>query len=102
MIRPFQIRDLGQENGIVILNGYQIEEDYPLAENDIITIIPKGVMPKQDELESMMMARHTPHVHERLKKGKVAIAGLGAWVQILPLCWPGAVLGSCSWWILIL
>jgi sulfur carrier protein ThiS adenylyltransferase len=74
----FQIRDLvGNENDIVILNGFQIEEDYPLAENDIITIIPKGVMPKQDELERMMMARHTPHVHERLKKGKVAIAGLG-------------------------
>ncbi len=74
----FQIRELvGNENDIVILNGFQIEEDYPLSENDTITIIPKGVMPGPEELESMMMARHLPHVQERLKKGKVAIAGLG-------------------------
>ncbi|HHV65728.1 MAG TPA: sulfur carrier protein ThiS adenylyltransferase ThiF [Peptococcaceae bacterium] len=74
----FQIRDLvGDKNDLVILNGYQIEEDYPLAENDVVTIIPKGVLPQKEELESMMMARHTPYVHEKLKKGKVAIAGLG-------------------------
>ena len=34
-------------------------------------------MPNQDELESMMMARHTPHVHNKVKKAKVGIAGLG-------------------------
>jgi sulfur carrier protein ThiS adenylyltransferase len=34
-------------------------------------------MPDRDELESMMMARHTPDVHQRVKKGRVAIAGLG-------------------------
>lgn len=74
----YQIRGLvGNENDIIILNGFQIEEDHPLSENDTITIIPKGVMPKKEELERMMMARHTPHVHEKLKKGKVAIAGLG-------------------------
>ena len=34
-------------------------------------------MPNQDELESMMMARHTPHVHNKIKGAKVGIAGLG-------------------------
>ncbi len=31
----------------------------------------------EEELEGVMMARHTPNVHMKLKKGKVAIAGLG-------------------------
>ncbi len=34
-------------------------------------------MPPQDEFESLMCARHTPHVFEKVKSAKVAIAGLG-------------------------
>ncbi|GAA0178369.1 thiamine biosynthesis protein ThiF [Clostridium sediminicola] len=37
----------------------------------------KDSMPSEDELESMMMARHTPNVHNKIKKSKVAVAGLG-------------------------
>ena len=44
---------------------------------DTLTLIGKGTMPGQEELESMMMARHTPEVHKKLKQGRVAIAGLG-------------------------
>ncbi|WP_394236083.1 sulfur carrier protein ThiS adenylyltransferase ThiF [Niallia oryzisoli] len=74
----FQVREsIGNPEDIVILNGFQINQDSPLAENDILSIIRKGVMPDEEELESMMMARHTPYVHQRVKKGKVAIAGLG-------------------------
>lgn len=69
--------ELGHETDIVILNGFQIDRDCPLAESDTLTIIRKGVMPAQEELESMMMARHTPEVHKKLKQGRVAIAGLG-------------------------
>ncbi len=46
-------------------------------EQDTLAIIRKGAMPQQAELESMMMARHTPEVHKKLKQGRVAIAGLG-------------------------
>ena len=74
----FAIREqLGDETDIVIVNGFQIDKDYPLSENDSLTIIRKGVMPAAEELENMMMARHTPTVHEKLKQGRVAIAGLG-------------------------
>ncbi|OPX86810.1 MAG: putative adenylyltransferase/sulfurtransferase MoeZ [Pelotomaculum sp. PtaB.Bin104] len=74
----FQVREkLGNTTDIVIVNGFQITEDCKITENDTLTIIRKGVMPKRGELESMMMARHTPKVHEKLKKGKVAVAGLG-------------------------
>lgn len=69
-----QIRN---ETDIVILNGFQIENDCNLTENDVLTLIPKGTLPKQTELESMMMARHTPNVHQKIKAGTVAIAGLG-------------------------
>ena len=34
-------------------------------------------MPNREEYESMMAARHTPAVHNKLKEGKVAVAGLG-------------------------
>ncbi|MCO1604091.1 sulfur carrier protein ThiS adenylyltransferase ThiF [Desulfosporosinus nitroreducens] len=74
----FEAREqIGNETDIVILNGFQIENDCKLSANDTLTIIRKGTMPKKAELESMMMARHTPTVHKRIKKGKVAIAGLG-------------------------
>ena len=74
----FEVRQqLGNQTDIVILNGFQINEDMPLSENDNLSIIQKGIMPKEDELESMMMARHTPNVHNKVKHGKVAIAGLG-------------------------
>ena len=67
----FQVRDsIGNPDDIVILNGFQIAQDAPLSEDDNLSIIRKGVMPNQDELESMMMARHTPHVHQQGKKSK--------------------------------
>jgi len=74
----FEVRNqIGNKTDVVILNGFQIEEDSNISENDILTIIAKGIMPKEEELESMMMARHSPNVYKKLKKGKVAIAGLG-------------------------
>lgn len=74
----FAVREeTGSPTDIVILNGFQIAEDRQLSENDVLNIIRKGVMPDEEELESMMVARHTPYVHQQLKNGKVAIAGLG-------------------------
>jgi sulfur carrier protein ThiS adenylyltransferase len=74
----FEVREqIGEPTDIVILNGFQIDQDSPISENDCLSIIRKGIMPNEEELESMMMARHTPHVHKRLKQSKVAIAGLG-------------------------
>ena len=66
-----------KENNVTILNGFQTSDDTELNENDEIYIIEKGVMPPKEELEAMMSARHTPKVHEILKKSSVAIAGLG-------------------------
>ena len=70
-------RDFSLERDLVIVNGYQINEDLDLNEQDEIYIIKKGIMPEENQLENMMAARHTPKVHSVVKKAKVAIAGLG-------------------------
>lgn len=62
---------------ITIYNGFQTENDAELSENDHISFIEKGVMPSEDELEALMVARHTPYVHEKVKNARVGIAGLG-------------------------
>ncbi|EJO5347262.1 thiamine biosynthesis protein ThiF [Clostridium botulinum] len=65
------------KNIITILNGFQTFDDYKISENDEVNFIEKGKMPSQDEFESLMCARHTPHVFEKVKAAKVAVAGLG-------------------------
>lgn len=67
----------GKPTDIIILNGFQLDEDCPIEQDDMLNIITKGEMPQKEELESMLMARHTPGVHSKIKSGKVAIAGLG-------------------------
>ena len=64
---------MGNPEDIVILNGFQIAQDAPLSEDDKLSIIRKGVMPNQEELESMMVARHTPNVHHKVKRQKLAL-----------------------------
>jgi sulfur carrier protein ThiS adenylyltransferase len=68
---------IGKQRDVIIINGYQTSENRKLSEHDEISVIEKGVIPKQSELESMMVARHTPQVHSKVKVAKVAIAGLG-------------------------
>ncbi|HWQ89249.1 MAG TPA: sulfur carrier protein ThiS adenylyltransferase ThiF [Desulfitobacteriaceae bacterium] len=68
---------LGRQGDVLIINGYQTKADHRLAEQDVISVIAKGVMPAEAELESMMAARHTPQVHARVKAAAVAVAGLG-------------------------
>lgn len=71
-----ELKFLGKDV-ITIYNGFQTEENAVLKEKDQVSFIKKGVMPSKDELEALMVARHTPYVHEKVKKAKVAIAGLG-------------------------
>ena len=65
------------EQMVVIYNGFQTEADLPLQEGDSIVLIPKGRMVDETQLEAMLTARHTPQVHNLVKQGAVAIAGLG-------------------------
>lgn len=65
------------EPPVCIINGFQTAENLKIKEGDELFFIEKGEMPKQEELEAMLSARHTPSVHEKVKKGRVAIVGLG-------------------------
>ena len=62
---------------LVIYNGFPLASDRPLKEGDEICLIRKGERPDPEELESLMMARHTPGVHQKIRKSVVGIAGLG-------------------------
>lgn len=77
-VTAFEIRDkVKSDADIVILNGFPIKENYTLSEGDKLTLIKRGEIPSKDELEALMVSRHTPKVHEKVKRAKVAIAGLG-------------------------
>ncbi|MEQ8199217.1 MAG: sulfur carrier protein ThiS adenylyltransferase ThiF [Clostridiaceae bacterium] len=67
----------GTSEIVMIYNGFQTDRDEILSQDDHVSFIEKGVMPSEDELEALMVARHTPYVHEKVKNARVAIAGLG-------------------------
>ena len=60
-----------------MINGFPAAPDTVLKEGDQVVLIRRGETPKQDELEALMVARHTPGVHERMKSAVVGVAGLG-------------------------
>lgn len=77
-ITAYQVKEKYKEDSdVLILNGYQISKDIVLEENDKITLIKKGEVPSKEELKSLLIARHTPNIHNKLEQGKVAILGLG-------------------------
>lgn len=74
----FSVRKVFKENAdIIVLNGFIIKEDVPLNHHDRVTLIKRGEMPSKEELEALMISRHTPGVHEKIKGARVGIAGLG-------------------------
>lgn len=74
----FKLKERFKKDGdIVVYNGFIIKEDYKVKENDNIVFIRRGEVPKQDEMEAMLRARHTPFVQEKIKRSTIGIAGLG-------------------------
>jgi len=62
---------------LFIVNGYPVSPETVLADGDICCLIKRGDTPTAAEMESMLVARHTPGIHEVVKKAKVGIMGLG-------------------------
>jgi sulfur carrier protein ThiS adenylyltransferase len=62
---------------VIIYNGFPIDSDSPLKEGDEMVFIKKGEIPSPEEFESFIMARHTPGIHQKIKRAVVGIAGLG-------------------------
>lgn len=65
------------DSDVWVVNGFATKEPLELKEGDELFCIPKASLPSSEVLDSMMRARHTPKLHDRLKASKVAICGLG-------------------------
>ncbi|BAI81450.1 thiamine biosynthesis protein ThiF [Deferribacter desulfuricans SSM1] len=77
-ITLYQLKgNLKPDADIIIYNGHIVNTDIRLKSGDKVVFIKRGEKPSKEELEYLMVARHTPGVHEKLKKGRVAITGLG-------------------------
>ena len=74
----FQVRARFKPNAdILIRNGFPATENIPLEEADHITLIRRGEKPPAEVMEALMIARHTPGIHRKLKAACVGIAGVG-------------------------
>jgi sulfur carrier protein ThiS adenylyltransferase len=62
---------------LLIVNGFPTPKDQLLVEGDRVALIRRGEVPAPEEMEALLMARHTPGVHEKIKGGTVGIAGCG-------------------------
>ncbi len=62
---------------VVVYNGAPAGEDRELVEGDHVVFIRRGEAPSEEELEALMASRHTPGVHDKVKRASVGIAGLG-------------------------
>ncbi len=62
---------------LIIYNGFPISSEHPLQSGDEIILIKKGERPSPEEMECLMMSRHTPGVYHKVKSSVVGIAGLG-------------------------
>jgi sulfur carrier protein ThiS adenylyltransferase len=76
-----RIKDLvaGYKPGadLFFVNGYPVSQDTLLADGDICCLIRRGETPTAEEMESLLVGRHTPGVHEAVNKATVGIMGLG-------------------------
>jgi sulfur carrier protein ThiS adenylyltransferase len=70
-------QEIKPDADVLVVNGFPSTPDTPLKERDEVIFIRRGEIPKAEELEALMVSRHTPGVHARLKKATVGIAGLG-------------------------
>lgn len=65
------------EADILVLNGAVVPAETPVQEGDRICLIRRGERPSPEELETLLVSRHTPGVHDKVKRAVVGIAGLG-------------------------
>jgi len=68
---------LKAEADVLIVNGFPAEPGQVLAEGDRLVLIRRGEVPAAEELDALLTARHTPGVHEKIRKATVGIAGVG-------------------------
>lgn len=71
------VRSYKPKADVYILNGFPTLGTAVLSEGDRLVLIKRGEIPSPEELEVMLVSRHTPGVYEKLKKACIGIAGCG-------------------------
>ncbi len=71
------VRQVKPGADLFILNGYPVDEDQPVADDDCCVFIKKGSSPAPEELEALLTARHTPGIQQKIRNSTVAVLGLG-------------------------
>lgn len=62
---------------LFIVNGYPVAGNSCPQDGDTCCLIKRGEHPSRAEMEHLLVARHTPGVHERARQATVGIMGLG-------------------------
>jgi sulfur carrier protein ThiS adenylyltransferase len=62
---------------LFIVNGYPVPAVTSLHDGDICCLIRRGEQPSAEEMQYLLVARHSPGVHARVKEATVGIMGLG-------------------------
>lgn len=62
---------------LFIVNGFPVLGETKLYDGDSCWLIRRGERPTFEEMERLLYSRHTPGVHDRVKKASVGIMGLG-------------------------
>lgn len=70
-------RQVKPDADVLIHNGFPCGDQAPLAEGDEVVLIRRGEVPGPDELEALLVSRHTPGVHRRVRDARIGVAGLG-------------------------
>jgi len=72
------VRDrLKPDADVLIVNGFPADPGQELVEGDRLVLIRRGEVPGREQLDTLLTARHTPGVHERVRRATVGIAGAG-------------------------
>jgi sulfur carrier protein ThiS adenylyltransferase len=72
------IRDLVKPDAdLLIVNGFPAAAETLLKDGDQVVLIRRGEVPAAEELDTLLMARHTPGVHTMVKESTIGIAGVG-------------------------
>jgi sulfur carrier protein ThiS adenylyltransferase len=62
---------------LLVYNGFPGTFDQRIEDGDEVVLIRRGEVPGPEELEALLVSRHTPGVHAKVKQARVGVAGLG-------------------------
>lgn len=70
-------RRIKPDADVTIYNGHPEDGDFELIDGDHVVFIRRGEIPPADELEALMVSRHGPGIHAKVRHALIGIAGCG-------------------------